>query len=178
MKEQSNAGFKALVIPLVIIVVLLGALFFGSLFHEKNLVPSMRKDKPLPEYSAKVLFEDRVLNTKELRGEYYLLNFWGSWCPTCYVEHPYLMKLKSQGIKIIGVNYKDTESDALRFLNTNGNPYAFSFYDPKGRFAIEMGITAAPETFLISPDGYVLFHRVGEMHEKLFTEQLLPLMKK
>jgi cytochrome c biogenesis protein CcmG/thiol:disulfide interchange protein DsbE len=175
--SDSTKTLKSLAIPLFIVVILLLGLFASALYEEKQLVPSMRSKKPLPEFSARVLFEERVASSTELRGDFFLLNFWGSWCPTCHVEHPYLLQLKQQGIKIIGVNYKDTEADAAGFLSNKGNPYEFSFFDPKGHIAIEMGITAAPETFLISPEGTVLFHRIGEMNERVFNTQIKPLME-
>ena len=87
------------------------------------------------------------------------------------------MQLAADGISIVGVNYRDTEPEARQFLDKLGNPYEFSFFDPKGYLAIEMGITAAPETFLISPQGEVLFHRVGEMNEKIFNQHFAPLMR-
>ncbi len=175
--SDSKQTLRTLALPLFIVVLLFLGLFASALFDDKELVPSMRSNKPLPEFNARVLFEERTAKSSEIRGEYWLLNFWGSWCPTCYVEHPYLMELKQRGVKIIGVNYKDTEAEAARFLNELGNPYEFSFFDPKGRIAIEMGITAAPETFLISPDGKVLFHRIGDMNERVYNTSFKPLME-
>ncbi len=177
MSDQNQSSLNKIAIPLFIVVLLLGGLFFTSLDREKHLVPSMRSHKPLPEFSAPVLFQNIEMNSKDIRGEYWLLNFWGSWCTTCYAEHPYLMSLKQSGMKIIGVNYKDSESGANKFLTSQGNPYEFSFFDPKGRLAIEMGITAAPETFLISPDGEVLYHRVGELNESVFNKFMRPLIQ-
>ncbi|NVJ62323.1 MAG: DsbE family thiol:disulfide interchange protein [Gammaproteobacteria bacterium] len=175
--SQSTQPIAKMAIPALIVVALLFGLFFFSLQEDKPLVPSMRENKPLPPFSSKQLFGQEVISSEELKGDYYLLNFWGSWCPTCYVEHPYLMTLKDQGVRIIGVNYRDTEDKAKSFLERMGDPYEYSFFDPKGKIAIEMGITAAPETFLISPDGKVLFHRIGEMNSQVFEAAFLPLMK-
>lgn len=175
--SKNQNSMKQMAIPLFIVVALLFGLFGWSLYSDKELVPKMREHKPLPEFSSKKLFSEEVINSKDIRGDYWMLNFWGSWCPTCYVEHPYLMQLKSQGVAIIGVNYKDTEQDAKRFLDSQGNPYQYSFFDPKGRIAIEMGVTAAPETFVIAPDGKVVYHRIGEMTPEIFTQQILPLMQ-
>ncbi|MEE4244772.1 MAG: DsbE family thiol:disulfide interchange protein [Kangiellaceae bacterium] len=179
MTEQTvNQARMKIAIPSLIVIVLLGGLFYSALDKpEQTLVPSQRVNKPIPPFTAEVLFEQREVNLSELKGDYYLLNFWGSWCPTCYQEHPYLMTLKQQGIKIIGVNYKDTEQGASKFLTQQGNPYAFSVFDPKGRLAIEMGITAAPETFLVSPEGNVLYHRVGDMNESIFKQAIKPLIE-
>ncbi|WMS88151.1 DsbE family thiol:disulfide interchange protein [Pleionea litopenaei] len=175
--DTTNKRIVTYAIPLLIIVVLLGGLFMSALFDDKPDVPSMRENKPLPSFSAKKLFSDQTIHSNDIRGQYWLLNVWGSWCPTCYLEHPYLMELEKQGVTIVGVNYRDTESDARRFLEQRGNPYQFSFFDPKGHIAIELGITAAPETFLISPDGQVLFHRIGAMDEKVFNSAFKPLME-
>ncbi|WP_144394915.1 DsbE family thiol:disulfide interchange protein [Pleionea sediminis] len=175
--SEAENTLKQWAVPIFILFVLLFGLFGWSLFHDKDIVPKMREHKPLPEFQSKKLFSDQIIYSKDIRGEYWMLNFWGSWCPTCYVEHPYLMQLKSQGVKIVGVNYKDTEKDAKRFLDSQGNPYAFSFFDPKGKIAIEMGVTAAPETFVIGPKGKVVYHRIGEMTKEIFTQEIQPIMQ-
>ncbi len=163
-------------LPIGIVLLLLGGLFFFSLSH-KTQAPSMRVAKPLPIFESADLYTDEKRSSESIRGSFYLLNFWGSWCPTCYAEHPYLMELKQQGVPIIGVNYKDSKKDAFKFLDAKGNPYIYSFFDPKGYIAIEMGITAAPETFVISPDGQVVYHRIGEFTKAIFEQDVKPLIE-
>ena len=84
-----------------------------------------------------------------------------SWCITCRVEHPFLMNLKNQGIKIIGLNYKDERSDAIQWLDKYGNPYEITVHDLKGSLAFDLGVTGAPETFLKS-NGKIVAHYQGE----------------
>ena len=60
------------------------------------------------------------------KNDFTLINFWASWCAPCKVEHPILMRLsKSKKLKILGVNFKDKEKQAKKFLSDLGNPYDF-----------------------------------------------------
>jgi cytochrome c biogenesis protein CcmG/thiol:disulfide interchange protein DsbE len=55
---------------------------------------------------------DRTLTQADLLGRPALVNVWGTWCPSCKVEHPYLNQLAEQGVVIYGVNYKDDNAAA------------------------------------------------------------------
>ena len=56
---------------------------------------------------------------------------------------------KQKKLEIIGLNYKDKNENAKKFLNELGNPYALVISDPDGTVAIEWGAYGVPETFLI-----------------------------
>ena len=58
-----------------------------------------------------------------------LLNVWASWCITCLVEHPFLKSItESKDVKLIGINYKDQNFNAMKYLDKNGDPYeSFQF---------------------------------------------------
>ena len=96
------------------------------------------------------------------QGEVRLVNFWASWCAPCRVEHPALMALaEREGLELVGVAYKDTPERARAFLAELGNPFDAIGQDPDGRAALEWGVSAAPETFLVASDGTVLFRHQG-----------------
>ena len=80
------------------------------------------------------------------------------------------MGLKGQGVRIVGVDYKDvaplgSPQDAKAFLARLGDPYTERLTDPDGRAGIEFGITGVPETFVVAPDGKVLAKHTGPMTE-------------
>ena len=55
------------------------------------------------------------------------------------------MRLSEDGsIPVVGVNYKDQSELAKSWLETNGNPFAFSIEDANGRFGIDLGVYGAP----------------------------------
>ena len=103
------------------------------------------------------------------------MNVWASWCITCLVEHPYLMELDKKGINIIGLNYKDEKIDALNWLEKYGNPYELIIHDLKGTLALDLGVTGAPETFLIE-DGRVVAHYQGEVNKRIWRDVFQPII--
>ena len=64
-------------------------------------------------------------------GEVTVVNFWASWCPPCRAEHPKLLELQAEGVRIVGVNYKDRQDDAAGYLTEDGSPFVGVAYDPQ-----------------------------------------------
>lgn len=106
---------------------------------------------------------------QEIEGPY-LLNVWASWCPPCRVEHPFLMDLAEEGKPIYGIVYKDEPADATGFLNELGNPFTALMADPEGRAGLELGITGAPETFLVDEQGIVRARWRGALSETVWAQ--------
>lgn len=104
------------------------------------------------------------------------MNVWGSWCPTCKVEHPFLMELHAQGVPMVGMNYKDELADALGYLNQYKDPFLYSVQDLDGRYGLSLGLTGAPETFVVDGNGVVYKHITGEIHEGNWTASIKPCM--
>ena len=64
-------------------------------------------------------------------------------------------------LQLFGINYQDDPEDALRWLNELGNPYTRIGSDIDGRVALDWGLTGVPETFIVGPDGTVLYKHIG-----------------
>lgn len=119
-----------------------------------------------------------VLPETMARGEVTLVNFWASWCPPCRAEHPKLLELQAAGVPIVGINFKDRDTDAVRYLEDAENPFVAVAYDPSGRSAIDWGVTAPPETFILDGDGVVLYRFVGPLVGSDFENRFLPELQK
>jgi cytochrome c biogenesis protein CcmG/thiol:disulfide interchange protein DsbE len=120
-----------------------------------------------------------ALTTQTARGKLTLVNFWASWCVPCRQEHPVILQLsKDPRITVVGVNYKDGAENALRFLGELGNPFSAIGLDPAGRMAIDWGVYGIPESYLVGPDGTILYKRVGPFDDKSLTEGLYPAIEK
>jgi cytochrome c biogenesis protein CcmG/thiol:disulfide interchange protein DsbE len=78
----------------------------------------------------------------------------------------------------VGINYKDRNDNALRFLGELGNPFSAVGIDPNGKAAIDWGVYGIPESFLVGADGTILYKRAGPLDERTLKEGLLPAIEK
>lgn len=165
---------------LILVLPLLGFLaiavfLYRGLFIDPSELPSALIDKPFPAFSLPNVTGDRTLTEADLKGKPALVNVWGTWCISCRVEHPVLNKLAQMGVTIYGVNYKDDNAAALKWLKEFHNPYQLDIRDEAGSLGLDHGVYGAPETFLIDKDGIIRHKFVGVIDEVVWREQLAPL---
>lgn len=180
-RSGPRRGRATAIVVAAVLVALLGLLAYGvrqSGRGDRDALPSPLIGKPAPEFSLPILHvPGRRVTGRELRGEPYLLNVWGSWCPACRVEHPVLTRFaETKRLRVIGYNWKDERSDALRWLERFGNPYWLVLADHDGRAAIDWGIYGAPETFLVDADGIVRWKHVGPLDEAIVRGEIVPML--
>lgn len=144
-----------------------------------NELPSVFIGQPAPSIEAAALTGVPAPVQADLAGgRVTVVNFWASWCPPCRAEHPTLKALAAEGVQVIGVNMLDREADALAFLAKEGNPFASVAFDPKGRTRLDWGVTAPPETFIISGTGEVLYRFIGPMVGDDYLQRFRPELDK
>ena len=165
-------------IPLVLFV-LLGVFLYVGLHRDPSYVPSPLIGKPAPEFKLPSLQDaSYVVDSNELRGRAWVLNVWGTWCVGCRQEHSTLVEIaRSHTVPLIGLNWKDDGDAAQEWLRTLGNPYAVVAADQEGRVAIDWGVYGAPETFLIGPDGKVLFKHIAPMTMDVWNREFVPRIR-
>lgn len=162
-----------LFIPLVIFVCL-SILFYNLLQREgydPQALPSALIGKSVPEFSLTDL-NGYPVTDKDLKGQVYLLNVWATWCATCRVEHPYLNALAKEGVRIIGLDYKDDTAKAINWLKQLGNPYAQVIVDEVGKLGLDLGVSGAPETYLVDKQGIIRYKHIGVVDQKLWQNTL------
>ncbi|KQR36660.1 thiol:disulfide interchange protein [Rhizobium sp. Leaf155] len=119
-----------------------------------------------------------ALTDAAITGKLTLVNVFASWCVPCRQEHPMLKELsKDKRLNIVGINYKDKADNAVRFLGELGNPYAAIGIDPNGRAAIDWGVYGIPETYLVGPDGTILYKKVGPIDVTTYERELIPAIE-
>lgn len=165
-------------IPLIIAIGL-ALVLYTAIGKDPTKLETARLNDPIPVFDLTMLEADSQRVTQEmLKGKPFLLNVWATWCPSCRVEHEYLLELSQAGIPIIGLNYKDERPAALEWLNRLGNPYQFNIFDPQGKLGFDLGVYGAPETYLVDKDGYVRFRHVGVVDLKVWSQTLEPIYVK
>jgi cytochrome c biogenesis protein CcmG, thiol:disulfide interchange protein DsbE len=145
---------------------------------EKQFVQSALIGKPAPEFVLPDLLNPGAsVDSKTYKGRWVLVNVWGTWCVECRVEHPVLLDIHREGkLAIIGLNYKDEDAAAQKWLTDLGNPYDAVAVDREGRAAIDFGVYGAPESFLVNPEGVIVHKVVGVVTAAMWRDTLLPLM--
>ncbi|MDA0148010.1 DsbE family thiol:disulfide interchange protein [Vibrio sp. LaRot3] len=171
---------KLLFIPLVafmaLVMVFITQLVKNAEGDDPTKLESVLVGKNVPEFRLEDLAEPGKLYDQGIfKGEPLLLNVWATWCPTCYAEHQYLNELAGQGVKIIGLNYKDQRDKAVGWLNDLGNPYLISLFDGDGMLGLDLGVYGAPETFLIDGNGVIRYRHVGDVNPRNWAEKLQPM---
>lgn len=167
-------------VPFLLFLLLAALLAAGlTISDHKADIPSPLIGKKVPEFSLPLLGQDTVvMSQSDFAGQPWLLNVWASWCVTCRIEHPVITALAKSGkLRVIGLNYRDARQDAQAWLQEFGNPYELNLADESGRTAIDFGVYAAPESFLISADGTILYKQIGAMTPETIEEEILPRLE-
>lgn len=173
-----------LFIPLIL-VLLVGIFFYNTMErinegdYDPQAMPSALINKPFPEFSLTSVDEEpRLLTRQDLLGQVAIVNVWATWCPSCHIEHPYLNYLaKHLNVVIYGLNYKDDSKQARRWLKNKGNPYQFNIADQEGHLGLDIGVTGAPETYVIDHRGFIRLRYQGPINGSVWQEKFAPLIE-
>lgn len=167
-----------LFIPLFVFLIL-ASLFYFSLGRDSEYLPSALIGKRVPNFELAQLDQpDRLLGVGDISGQAALLNVWASWCYSCRVEHPQLQKLvEEHGVHLYGLNYKDEPAAARQWLEQFGDPYRLSISDINGSLGLDLGVSGAPETYILDAKGVVRYRHIGVITEKVWQRTIRPMLE-
>ena len=88
-----------------------------------------------------------------------VVNFFATWCAPCVTEHPELVKFseahaKTGDARVISVVYSDDADAVRKFFAERGGDWTV-FDSDQGRTALDWGVAKVPESYLVTPTGYV-----------------------
>lgn len=122
-------------------------------------------------------FDGEPIRLAAYRGLPVVMNFWASWCPPCRAEAPVLRNVarNTQGrVVFIGIDVRDTASDARKFINDYDIPY-LNGADVNGAVEDTYGGIGIPYTVFIAADGTIARTWLGPLDERrllAFLEEL------
>lgn len=109
-----------------------------------------------------------------LEGTPVVVNFWGSWCPPCRDEAPFLAKVSREfegRVQFLGVNMVDAREPARDFIEEFDLPYP-SIFDPRDTIRTGLGVYGQPITRVYSSDGTLSWEHVGTASEDDLREEI------
>jgi len=164
---------QLLIIPSILFVLILSTFFYLLIIERNPLeLPSNLLDKNVPNFEAESLLKnENFVSSKEFGNEIILVNFFATWCGPCRDEHVYIKRFANEkGIRVIGINYKDSSGNAIEWLKNLGNPYSDVPVDKNGRIAIDWGVYGIPETFIVNSKGIIKYRHVGAITKKIYKK--------
>jgi len=143
-------------------------------------LPTALQNKPAPQFKLPPVNgvpETLGLSTADLFGQPGIVNIFASWCLPCLTEHPLITRVADEGYAVYGIDYRDEDEHASRWLERHGNPYTRIGADPDARGSIEWGVTGVPETFILDGNANIRYKIVGPMTVAILEQEVLPLLR-
>jgi cytochrome c biogenesis protein CcmG/thiol:disulfide interchange protein DsbE len=141
----------------LIVLVLLAVMFVGwTLKRDPHVIPAALVSKPVPAVTATPLAGGAPVPLNVAARGPVLINVFFSTCVPCRVEHPELLRLKAQGVRVVGVAWKEDPAKTRAYLEELGDPFATVLTDPDGAVGVELGVSGAPETYVVNARGVIV----------------------
>ena len=158
---MNSSNLKYILITIVTVV----AIYF-LLFRS----PTSKSGKLAPD-SETQLTDGTDFSLSDLRGNYVLLNFWGSWCPPCRKNNPKIVSLyndykdkqfnDASGFTIVSIALEKNEKSWKKAVEKDGINWPYQIVQESrlvlsAPLALKYNVSDVPSKFLIGPDGEVI----------------------
>ncbi|MEM7278091.1 MAG: TlpA disulfide reductase family protein [Pseudomonadota bacterium] len=117
------------------------------------------------------------------RGKVRIVNIWATWCAPCRKEIPLLKAIQAEhgasGIQVLGIAH-DEEADVRNFADETGFNYpilgAHGSAGDIAAGAFDIELFAMPLTFIVAPDGALLYAHYGELKQS-HIDAAMPVLR-
>jgi thiol-disulfide isomerase/thioredoxin len=136
-------------------------------FKKQVKVFEVIENQSFPEFTLYDL-KDQRLSRLPVNNKYTLVNFWATWCAPCITELPKLLsldkKINSKNFQVLYISLDNPPNasalmNSMRYFNIEDIP---TFYVLDKEVWSKLGITALPVSFLVSPNGEILYKMLGD----------------
>ena len=151
-------------IPLAVVMLLLVILLATRDPASERLAKSPLVGRQSPAVAG-VTLKNEQFTLDRVRGQWVILNFFGSWCTPCIQEHPELLRFQethraTRDATVVSVAFADSPTAARQFFEKRGGDWPILVQDTES-IAVAYGVIKVPETFVIAPSGLVVAKLIG-----------------
>ncbi len=143
----------------------------SGISHAAELAPLthnltvIKKQKIAPKLRLKNM-DDEIVDIKDLKGKVVIVNFWATWCPPCRREMSSLEKLhlatEDKNVVVLAVNVGEDIDTVFPFMGIISPSPSFPIlFDSDAKVMNEWKVRGLPTTYVVSPDGYIVYRAVG-----------------
>ena len=163
-----------IILTFALVLALLGLLAWGLVRAQAGPRDAGRA----PDFTL-MGFDGRTVTLSEMRGQVVIINFWASWCPPCREEAAYLeetwRKYEGKGVIFIGVDYVDTDKEALAYIKEFDITY-INGPDLGTRISQAYNIKGVPETYYVAKNGELRGVQIGPLKSPELDEKIDELL--
>ncbi len=160
-------------------IIIIGLLLLIALAWYQYRKPKFVAGETTPDFNL-TLPDGQTKSFSALRGQYTILQFWGSWCGPCRAENPFLVemyeKYHSSGLNIVSVGIERNATSWRLAIENDGMiwpAHTIESGDFNGPLARQFNVHSIPAIFLINPQGQIMgVNQRPEQIRKMLEEKL------
>ena len=160
-EKQKRLPTSVILVAFVVLIGFLGLIAWGLNRAQQGPVGVGQR---APDFDL-TTFDGETYDTSSNRDKVILVNFWASWCKPCEQEAADLQEAweyyqPGGEVLFLGVDYVDTEPEAMEFLNRYQITYP-NGPDLRTEISQKYRIRGVPETYVIDRSGKLVFVKKG-----------------
>ena len=160
--------------------ILFGVVAVALIANHLYRKPRFVNGESAPDFTGYLVSGDSM-RLSDLRGQYVLLDFWGSWCKPCREQSPELRRLyreysdrdfkRAEGFEIVSVGVETNRQAWLRAIEKDSLYWPYHISDVQrfdDRVVQQYGVREIPTTYLLDTEGTIIAvnpsgERLGEL---------------
>ncbi|MCK4644449.1 TlpA family protein disulfide reductase [bacterium] len=126
-----------------------------------KVIPGLGKGDAVPEFSYKDFITKKKISNETLKGKYYIIDFWATWCGPCIGDTPHLQKAYEKykdKLNILSISLDRDPKKLKTYLEKEKLPWNHAFMKDgfQEPFVIKFRVSGIPTPVLVDPEGKIV----------------------